>query len=443
MKYFAVSALLFICGCGGPTYPESKITSEFIRILKDEYKITDVKVKRNGNSIWAYVPVEKIFGGKEGLDEKAMDKVGNVSLTASRILLSSDAPVDFISVIASDKSGIELRMLRHMEDIKKVRVWYISYTDFYHRSDIGIGLDPEITGIKMVKQLCYSVNKGESAGSYINSENAEDVKKKIPKVFGKISEIKSVRIGEDKALVYIKTADPDQDSLFLIDVEFSDLLKSLLILYLNKKEEADAESDEENKGLSFPVIADCWNISEGAWPEEYSDYKETNKWRYKIYTSPVDFNEFIADQIERKVKLKFKEKKELWKIEINDIEAAYFDDIIQVTRDIETGRKPVYDADADHEIALIVSRAVKNYNLPVERVVIHTPLWKITGEYERNELLELKPRRYRLLVKTGPSLADTILMFFVPGYGQQPAKNVSEKKQDEEERKSDYDYLFY
>lgn len=413
--------LLLIQGCGKPTYPKEKIEEDLKKVVHKEYGISDLKVKRDDNTLWVYLPVNKLMDEKYKLSESSLEKIRKVSAVIYRILVSSDAEIKFVAFMAYDLNGVELRMIRHIEDIKKVRYWYISLKDYYTRSDISIDFNPEILGKKIIKNLYLNDDINE-VRDYISLKKKEEVSDKLLTKFGDIQKCVSLRISKNKALIYVETRPPNlKKALFLIDVEFSDILKNLLVLYSGIKEKNNKKKDgyKKEKGLSYPIIADYWDLDILGWPEEYRKYRKIKNWDNQLYTKKIDFEEFISQQIKRKIESKFKTNYDKWKIKFKEIEVYYIENLIQVTSDINKIVNPVYEVDPDYEIGITVAKTIKAYELnKVDNLIIHSPLWEIKRDIKREELIKMKPKKWKRIRKeAGLSLKNILLMMFVPNYG--------------------------
>lgn len=144
-------AALFLTGCGTNSYPGDKLKESIIDICKKEYGIDNVDVKVVGTTIGVYLPLKKLFAadfkeaaitGKvrslESLFEpapEALEKVEDVLFAISRVLLSTDRPLEFYSLQATDveKTGMQLVLSGNVNDIKRVRIWDISRNEYRKR----------------------------------------------------------------------------------------------------------------------------------------------------------------------------------------------------------------------------------------------------------------------------------------------------------------------
>ena len=111
-------------GCEKPSFPKAKVVSSVKKICADEYNL-DVDVKVAGRTIGVCFEVENLINTKTGFDEKAVEYLGNILLSVSRVCLSTDADFEFYVVVAKDTSmpGIECLFIRHVYDVKRVPAW--------------------------------------------------------------------------------------------------------------------------------------------------------------------------------------------------------------------------------------------------------------------------------------------------------------------------------
>ena len=146
-----LAASLFLAGCNKASYPEDRVASAIQEICRDEYKVEDVEVKFAGKTIGVFLPLKKLFTtdvrqeilsghitNLESLFEpepEAMEQLENVLFTISRVLLSSDKPIDFYVLEATDieSTGLQLVLMGYVPDIRRVRLWDISRTEYRKR----------------------------------------------------------------------------------------------------------------------------------------------------------------------------------------------------------------------------------------------------------------------------------------------------------------------
>jgi len=166
---------LLSAGCGKATYKNENLESSLIKICKDEYK-TDVKVKRAGRTIGVYVPVNGLFETNVDLKNQAtledvlsgikftkdaMQKLEDVSLVITRVALSTDAPVDFYILIATDVkgSGIQIVITRYVNDMKRLMLGDLSHGDYSQRLLMDMGFDPAPSAEETIKSFFYDLQR--------------------------------------------------------------------------------------------------------------------------------------------------------------------------------------------------------------------------------------------------------------------------------------------
>ncbi len=405
-----VSLAVYLCGCGGVTYPDEKVVESIENILYEEYSIEDVNVSRDENSIWLHLYTESIFNENMQLDEEIQKLVHSAFFSSSRVLFSSDAEIDFISLYVCARNGMELRMVRHIEDVKKANFMYISRDDFQARSDVSTSYNPVVFGKNAVLSMAGA--SSEEIKKNIVVERRSDLTDRIPR-FDEVTELKGLRIGDDSAIVYVETQPGDNQSLFLIDTEFEQDFTTLMILLQSAG--GSAAMDE----YAFPVIERYWDLAEG-FPQEYKEYGDPSGWeRGGFYTRPVAVEDFVAAQIERNVKEKFAKKMANWGINIKEIEVIYSDNTMHVMRDKETVPDARYEVDADYEIALTVSDVLEKYDADVEKIALYDRLWNFKGELSRSRLDALTEKNWERIDSSDEfSIINYLMSIFIPGFSE-------------------------
>ncbi len=411
MRIAAAIALFFLLyGCGSVTYPDEQVTESIQRLLTAEYALDDVGVTRDGAAVWLHVPVEKIYSEGYGIDEKTSEIIRRVSLVATRVLFSSDSDIEFVCMYVSGSDGLELRMVRHIEDIRKAQAWYISNEDFYLRSEISVGYNPVFYGKKAVKSMAGAdVSEIEKN---IQPDKRRKLRGAIPR-FDEVKDLKALRTDENKALVYILSLPGPRESLFIVNTEFDQEFKNLMLLL-----QAFAGGDLDIQNLiSLPVISGYRDLSDGM-PEEYKHLGEPYVWNDDlIFSRPVTLDGFIARQIKRRVIHKFEEKKPIWGFNVAEIEVDCGGGQVNLMRRIVPESEGFYDVDPDYEIALTVSKVLKNYETDLEEYILYDFMWNEIEKFTREELEEMKPKKWERIRRPGePTLAEIITSLFLPGF---------------------------
>lgn len=198
-----VILLCYILGCTSsttPTYLKEDIADAIQKICKDEYKV-DVRAKLVGSTLWIYLPLEDIFRRpdkpeksyerfdigqnrnefKEGVlkfeylirpvpdkeryqqvefDKSAAQKINHVLRVLLRVLSSSEqtkkgGPQLFCLITADIKNGFLFKEVFYYLDLKKAIYYFISFTEFQHRTVQDMELAPQIIGDKEGQNLNY------------------------------------------------------------------------------------------------------------------------------------------------------------------------------------------------------------------------------------------------------------------------------------------------
>jgi hypothetical protein len=141
---FSLLIIFIISGCK-PTFPKTKVSDSIIKLCRDEYN-TEVKVETVGKTLGIYMPLDNLLDSSLQLSEESFKKLGDVLQVLSRVALSTDANLEFITLVARDSkiSGFELVLTRYVEDIKRFMVGDISQGEYIKRMLFETRLDPKV-----------------------------------------------------------------------------------------------------------------------------------------------------------------------------------------------------------------------------------------------------------------------------------------------------------
>lgn len=195
---------LFFLGCSlssSPTYIKEDIDKAVQDICNNEYKLT-ITSKLTGQTLWVYLPVENLLDKSEKpekytekfsieankcefiykafkieyaikripdeqklqeykLNKSAMEKNGNAWKVIRRVLFSmertkeSNEPKFLCLVTADIKTGITMKDIVYITDLKKVSYEFISWTEYQHRAVQDVGLSLNSIGDKKGERLDY------------------------------------------------------------------------------------------------------------------------------------------------------------------------------------------------------------------------------------------------------------------------------------------------
>jgi hypothetical protein len=130
-------AVLAPVGCS-PSYRQDQVISTLQSICADEYKL-HVTAKQVGQTLAVHLHHDGILqqqGNQVGLTDNAQEILGNLIEAIHRVVLSSDARINFYLVLVSDSTipGAYLTILRYMEDVRRANANMLPPTEFFHRT---------------------------------------------------------------------------------------------------------------------------------------------------------------------------------------------------------------------------------------------------------------------------------------------------------------------
>ncbi len=155
---FALLTVLLQTGCG-PSYPKDIVDEALIQMCREEYD-TDIKVRIIDSTVGIYLPVRGLLDATLNISEEAAETINDVMLSASRVTLSTDAPLDFYILIAQDPllPEIEVVLIRYVGDLKMLHYSGISRGEFGKRMIIDMKLTPQAQKEKVLRDIFTRLN---------------------------------------------------------------------------------------------------------------------------------------------------------------------------------------------------------------------------------------------------------------------------------------------
>jgi len=196
-KFITVMAFSVICSvvltsCT-PTYPKERLAEVVKTVCKEEYDM-DVDATVLGSTIGLYYPMEGLLDAGMGISEEAWDQISNLLLVASRIVLSTDADINFYCVVTQDVRLPELQVviIKYVDDVKRGMVRNITRNESFKRTLFSINLTPQ-------------AEKERSVEKVFNRLGVEDeIRQKVLDEFFKSKPTKLSDVGYWKGDFYLK-----------------------------------------------------------------------------------------------------------------------------------------------------------------------------------------------------------------------------------------------
>lgn len=127
------------------TYPVKTLTQQLTKIALDEEKVR-VSCHITGKTLWVYLPVNDLVNEKDlGWNVDSLEKIGQVTSIVHRVILSTDANLDFVAVVAADvkKYGVQLTTFEYIPDVRQAILEKFSRGEFFMRSVKDITINPQ------------------------------------------------------------------------------------------------------------------------------------------------------------------------------------------------------------------------------------------------------------------------------------------------------------
>ena len=130
-----LGSLSIVSGCEA-TYPAKTLIPQLVKLVKDEQKI-DIACHTSGKTLWVYIPLNNLIEEKTmGWNIPGVERMNKVLDSVHRVILSSDAKIDFLAFIGADvkKYGVELLIIEYIPDIQQAVLEKFSRGEFFMRS---------------------------------------------------------------------------------------------------------------------------------------------------------------------------------------------------------------------------------------------------------------------------------------------------------------------
>jgi len=326
LSVVALSVLVVgMTGCSKESYPADKIREDLLEICQKEYGITELDVEIVDNTIGVYLPLKKLFAtdfkeavasGKvsnvENLFEpsaEALDKVEDVLFSISRVILSTDRPLDFYVLQATDieSTGLQLVLKGYVNDIKRVRIWDIPRSEYRKRVIHELRLNQAVIWHKPVRQFFEDLPKlsFEKLGEdYFEETLPADTIKNIfldvfPDVDGvldishwDIMDIRSTELSHRSAVVYTKVAPKGKVEELTSDKRE---LEYLFIVTMKRGE------GKISRVIPFQFQNQDGTFEKIDFPPELQIGESLSSWKKEFYVEPILLGGFLAQQLTRRV----------------------------------------------------------------------------------------------------------------------------------------------
>jgi len=187
-----------------PTYPANTLARQLTKLAKEEANI-QVSSHITGKTLWVYIPLYDLIKEKDmGWNEKGLEKVSQVLSIVHRIILSTDANLDFAVTVASDikNFGIQLSTFEYLPDVRQAILEKFSRGEFFMRSIKDVTYNPAAIGdIAGESMQYYDVTFDHFLGLQVvhRVKNLFAKDKALSKVF----ELKSSALSEKFGLIKI------------------------------------------------------------------------------------------------------------------------------------------------------------------------------------------------------------------------------------------------
>lgn len=159
LRLCLIILVLFLSAGCGPTYPKEKLTESIVELCEKEYGV-EVKSSIVGKTLAIFIPLPSLLDITLRIKKEASDMIQDVILSASRVVLSTDAQIEFYCVIAQDIGFPEIQVIviKYVDDVKRAFFSDISRDEYFRRTLFDINLNPQSKKEKSIKNIFEKYN---------------------------------------------------------------------------------------------------------------------------------------------------------------------------------------------------------------------------------------------------------------------------------------------
>lgn len=319
-----------VSGCEH-SYPEEKIHHHLQEICLKEYGIERVDIKIVGKTMGVYLPLQKLFStdieeilasGRVQdmasllqLSPEALDQVEDVLFSTSRVILSTEKPLDFYVLKATDteSTGITLMLVGYVQDIKRVRFWDIPRSEYRKRVFHDLRVNYPVIWKRPVDGVVKSLGKRETREIldeyFLPGANLETISPVFYSLIleaqlkadlsYEILDLRATSGRANEALVYIKVREnykpkPGYEThQFLLPSGSESEYIFILTKYLG--------DFKINRVIPFYYITADGKVEKVDFPQELELAQNLEKWQQEFELEEIFLEDFLAQQITRRV----------------------------------------------------------------------------------------------------------------------------------------------
>lgn len=318
-----LTATLLTASCG-PSYSKARVAEAVVELCQKEYQLT-VQAKLEGTTLAVLLPAQDLLESPlpitpetdlQTLSEqpkfsaKGMDQLQHVALVVRRVILSTDAPMDFYIVLIRDAASgqIELRWLGHVLDLKRLNAFDISQGEFLkYRAVISFQAVPTQVALRTVRQLFEDLRRRApipTIGRHFSAQT--DLQSLLPFLLQHLgtartsaagasilAETKARQISDHAVLVFARALLPtagvppvrEEAYYFVVEVgELRGVIRRIVPVAL--------------RPAPHPTLG-RWAV-----PVEFIRYGAPERWpEEELFVEQIHLPKFLAEQVARRIRL--------------------------------------------------------------------------------------------------------------------------------------------
>ena len=307
----------------GPSYPKERVAQAVVELCRREYRM-EVQAELHGSTIAVFLKAPHLFETPVTVtpdsdphlllqslkfSEEGSEQLQHVALVVRRVILSTDAPIDFYLVLIrdADRGQLELHWLGHILDLKRLNAYDLSQGEFLKYRAVIYFRPVAVRAARQTVESLFEDLRQRAPVPVISRHfsSQADPRAVLPfliqnlvtasrpgRGMATLAELRARQIGPETVLVFARALVPTSEAPLVQEQGYYFLLHA-----------ADLRAVIQR---IIPVGVRQDTAAPGRWalPEEFARYGAPEHWPDDtFFAQPIQLQEFLAEQIVRRIRL--------------------------------------------------------------------------------------------------------------------------------------------
>lgn len=320
---WALAVPLVLLAACGPSYPKEGVAQAVVELCRREFQM-DVQAELHGSTIAVFLKAPHLFEAPVTVtpetdpqlllqalkfSAEGLEQLQHVALVVRRVILSTDAPIEFYLVLIrdADQGQVELHWLGHTLDLKRLNAYDLSQGEFLKYRAVIYFRPVAVRAARRTVESLFEDLRQRAPVPVISRHfsSQADPRAVLPFLIqnlvtasrpgqgmATLAELRARQIGPETVLVFARALVPTSDAPLVREQGYYFVLHAAdLRAVIQRIVPVDVRQDTAAPGR--------WAL-----PEEFVRHGAPEQWPDDtFFAEPIQLQEFLAEQIVRRIRL--------------------------------------------------------------------------------------------------------------------------------------------